>query len=556
MYPACCKKAFGKGKSAVIKKDTYLGNRTYALLFFVLFGLIFSRYCYYGFEYYHQLDDYIQYHNYTAYNDDLWKLIKSLGMLSSRPLAGLFDLFVWSNFYGAMIIAVGIISAMYAASAIFLHKVFSKHFGTGYMFFIIYALLPLGFEGIYWVSASSRIVVGLFFASMSLLFFDEWCDGGKKSRLVLFAVFQFIAFCFYEQIVLFSGAATLIVMICYANKRSRQRAIWGFLMFANAALYLAFTQLAPSGVYGERTALFLPWQDGYVEQGFLSACWQMICVFISGGAATCGKGLLRGFKLLIEEPNFIYVLAILALCSVLFVTVRKERRENISFFAELFTGVFLAIAPLLLFFVLKNPWFSARNAVPSFCGLALVGDALFDLIFGRLKKSNVIEAALVSAAALLCCTASISEIHDYRETTAADVKIASAASEALENTGFESGESIWLLNVDASYVSDANFYFHEHGYGVTSSDWALTGALRAVSGRGDLPLVTPVSVHRHFPVEKKEIEKARILFYTGDGVVPVSLEKSETSTWEIKSGSGKLFGTLIYSDGGLTLKTK
>ncbi|MEG2815681.1 MAG: hypothetical protein RR885_05605, partial [Oscillospiraceae bacterium] len=79
-----------------LENEKHLDNRTYIALFAVLFGLVFARYCYYGFEYFYQLDDYIQYHNYAAFNKNFSELISGLGLLSNRPLAGLCDFFVWS----------------------------------------------------------------------------------------------------------------------------------------------------------------------------------------------------------------------------------------------------------------------------------------------------------------------------------------------------------------------------------------------------------------------------------------------------------------------------
>ena len=543
----------------MIKKNAHYEKQNYVIAFFILFGLIFVRYCFYGFEYFYQLDDYIQYHNYKASGQDFVTLVKGLGLLSSRPLAGLCDIFVWSNLYGHMLVAVGIISAMFAASAIFLHKVFSKHFGTGCLFFIVYALLPLGFEGTYWVSASSRIVVGLFFASLSFYCFDAWCEKGKKQSLVLFALFQFAAFCLYEQILLFSGALTLIIMLRNLKGLGRRRSRWGLLMFANAALYLGITKLMPTGVYGQRVALFLPWQENYTKEVLTPLLTQLKQAFLGGTAATWSKGLARGFKLFAQEPNALYALIVIALCAALYMYIKKTRRESIRFFAELGSGIFLALVPLALFFVLKAPWFGLRNVAVSFCGLALVADSLFDLIFGRLKSGKNAEAVIVSVLALLCCVASISELHDYRETTIADTTIAKAAAEAVEGTSFKGDESIWLLNVDPTYVSDGNLYYHEHDYGVTASAWALTGAISAISGRTDLPIYygfSPVSEDVVFMVNEDRIGKALSYCYTNGRFVAVSIVRAEGSLWNVISSSGDLLGTLQYAYGGATLKMK
>ncbi len=538
----------------MFKRDIRSEKLNYIFLFFVLFGLVFVRYCYYGFNYYYQMDDYIQYHNYAAYIGSFPKLVRDMGLLSSRPLAGVADFFVWTRLYDKMIAAVAVISLMYAVSAIVLFKIFSKHFGTGYLFLLIYALMPLGFEGTYWVSASSRIVVGLFFASLSFYCFDVWCDEGRKRDLILFAALQLIAFCFYEQIILFSGALTFIGMLLNARGYGSGRARWGFLMFANAAVYFAFTKLMPAGVYGDREELFLPWQDGYFEHCFLSTGWQVVQVFLKGSSATLGKGLVRGFKLLISEPNMLYVLIVLVLCALLYVFVRSTRRDSIRFFAELFSGLFLAAAPLILFFVLKAPWFGFRNAVISFCGLGLALDAMFDLVFGRIKSGKTVEAVLVAALALVCCVASVSELHDYRETTLADTQLAEAAAEAFEGVSFSKNESIWLLNVNASYVSDGNFYFHEHDYGATASPWALTGVIRAVSGRGEIPLVSPISVYAAFAADESEITEAATYCYLDGAVIPATITKSADNLWSVAGRNGSVLGTMSYVKGGLWLK--
>lgn len=559
MYSPCRKKALNRGKAAVIKKSTRFEKYRYAPIFLVLFGLVFVRYCYYGLEYFYQLDDYIQYHNFTAYNQDLWAMLAKSGMLAARPLAAVCDTFVWSHLYSSMIVAVGIISAMYAASAIFLHRVFAKHFGTGFLFFVIYALLPLGFEGTYWVSASSRIVVGLFFASASLLFFELWCEDGKKYNLILFSVIQFISFCFYEQVVLFSGAATLIIMLCYAKKYSRSRASFGLLMFVNAALYVGITELAPSGINSGRSELFLPWQSNYSEQLVSPLIGQLKSAFISGSAGTFGKGLLRGFRLMLSEPNAIYVIIVFALCASLFFITKKIKRSNISFFPEFFSGVFLALVPLTIFFLIKSPWFGLRNTVPSFCGLALMCDALFDLIFGKFKRGYITEAALISVLALLCCTASVSELHDYRETTKADTAIVTAAVTAIKNTENSYNKSVWLLNVDPSYVSDGNIYYHEHDSGVTSSRWAMTGAVAAISGTNDkslIPDVIPISAKSNFEADKSEVGASPVFWYQAGHFIPAKIVNIGSDLWMVTNKTGEQLGALQNRYGLIYLEVK
>lgn len=526
-------------------------TKKYLIIFGVMFGLIFVRYCYFGFEYFLQLDDYIQYHNYTVFNEDLGALIKKLSLLATRPLAGLADLFVWSKFYGGMIWAVAVISAMYSAAAVLFHKAFSRYFGIGWFYFVIFALLPLGFEGVYWVSASSRIVVGMFFAALSLLFFDKWCTEARKSGLVLFAVLQFVGFCFYEQIILLSGGATIVLMLMN-YKQNRGRALWGFLMFAGAALYFAGTRYfaGGGGVYGGRTEFFLPWQEGWWLHGAGPAGKQMLEVFGTGMWATLSRGLVRGFGLLSSAPNILWCVVVLGLCAVLFFIAKKTKRVSVRFKTEFFAGLFLFIAPLLLFFLIRSPWFCVRNAVPSFVGLALMADAVLGLVLGRVKRGAVIEAAVASAVALLLCIASVSELHDYRQTTLADTEITRAAWEVLEDAELKEDRPVWLMNVDASYAENANFYFNEHGHGITASDWALTGAIRAISGDGDLQMITPVSVHRPVTLaEGESLEDVVSFMYAGGSFTAVELRPNGEGEWLAVDSEGRALGMLTGTDG-------
>ena len=122
----------------------------------LLFALFFIRFTYYGLKYYPQLDDYLHYSVYTA--DKL-----TTSFLTTRPLASMLDVYFWSNFWGNLIVAVLILSVLYTLAIYLLMRVFRQYFSCGWMFLLIAALLPMGFEGLYWLSASTRIIAGLFF---------------------------------------------------------------------------------------------------------------------------------------------------------------------------------------------------------------------------------------------------------------------------------------------------------------------------------------------------------------------------------------------------------
>ena len=60
------------------------------LLFLLIFALVFLRFCYYGLEYFPQLDDYIQMYNQPVFYS-FTRIVLDMGLLASRPLASVMD---------------------------------------------------------------------------------------------------------------------------------------------------------------------------------------------------------------------------------------------------------------------------------------------------------------------------------------------------------------------------------------------------------------------------------------------------------------------------------
>lgn len=528
-------------------KRNIAAARMDVLTAFLLFGLIFVRYCYYGFTYYEQFDDYTRY---SAFGGG--GLGELFAALSAQPLTSACDSFLWSRFAGKLIGAVAVISGLYAVSGAALHAVFRRRFGTGHLFYGVYALLPLGFEGSYWLSASSRIVPALFFAALSLLSFDHWCESGKKSALVLFAALQFICFCFYEQVALFSAAATLVVMFAVPKSR-RRRAQGGWLFLGNGLLYFLLARLLPAGGDSGKALSFLDLhRNGSLKQ---NPAWEQIgAVFQQGGAGTLGKGLKRGFELFVTEPNYIYILFVLTLAFSFYVAARNTHRTSVRFFAEFLSGFFLAVVPLAGYLFLKLPNFAVRNAIPAFCGLALVADALSDLVFGNMRNGEKKSAVFAAVLAALCCVSSVSELHDYRATTLSDTRICTAAGRAITDLRAPVGERrvVFLLNVEPSYLQDGNFFYREHDYGVSSNAEAMTDTVAILAKRpavADGFLLTPCAGGEPLAASDAELVSAAAYWYDGTAFVPVTLEK-ETEVWQASGADGRIYAALEKNAAG------
>ena len=464
------------------------------LVFALIFALVLLRFCYYGFTYYPQLDDYIQLHNQSAYYSAK-AVILDMGLLSSRPLASVMDYFFWSHFWSFLMAAVALISAMYAASACLFRRVWGEYFGTGYLFLVVYALLPLGMEGTYWISASNRVVPSLFFVALAMYLFQKWCRTGKALWLPLYFVAQLISFCFYEQGLVLSVTGVLLVGIIEFFRGNRSRSLFSLLTFVNAGIYFAFTGYfsTSTGQLGSRLRLTLPWQEGW-DKVFFSAAGQTGESFLIGGYKTLVDGFRRGLACIAEDFSLLWVLVLMALCAALFLFARRFTAERPAGEAALprrwalLVGFLMALAPVTLFFVLSSPSVALRNTVFSFCGIALFLDAAWSMLLTRCPARGLITGAVCAVCAAVFSVAAVSELHDYRATTLADQRAARAITAAVE--GDEGG--IAVLNLEPNYLSEQNFLYHEHIHGATESAWALAGLLSCAADDPYFPAATPV----------------------------------------------------------------
>ncbi|MEG0825025.1 MAG: glucosyltransferase domain-containing protein [Oscillospiraceae bacterium] len=454
-------------------------HRAELVAFFLVFALVALRFLYYGFTYFYQLDDYSQHYLSATMRGPL-ESITSMGLLANRPLAGLLDVTLYSWLFPVAVVGMLLLSALYAASALLLQKVFARHFGTGWVFIVLFALLPLGFEGTYWISASSRIVNGLFFLSLSAYLLQKYFDGGGKVTLILALVFQLVSYGFYEQAMILSITLNILLGLLMW-KTIRKKAFWSLFSLVNVGVYVGFTSIFKAQyLYGERMSLILPNDPAFFSTHLHHVLDQFYDAFLKGGLLTTVKGFVRGAQIMIADHAVLFLLILVALCVLTFFLARTHDLPAKRSGSALLCGFLLFLAPLSIFLILENSWFSLRCTVMSFAGLALFADGLLMLLVRRWRGRTVFSAGLAAGLAFVFCVAGVSELHDYKLTYEQDTAVGSAVAAALD------GETLYspavVFNVNPNYLSDQNYYYHEHIHGATESPWAFT-ALVQYSGQ-------------------------------------------------------------------------
>lgn len=524
----------------------------------LIFLMLMLRACAFGAQYWYQLDDYIQYHNYAAGND-FWGLVEAVGLLASRPLAGIADYFVWSPLFDHMIVGVAIISALYAVSAVLMKRLISRYFALSPLFLLVMAMLPLGVEGTYWMSASTRIVVGIFFACLTGWSFAWWLDRGGWYRGLLFMAVILLPFGFYEQAAVLAMTLALGMGLLEFRKH-RRRALLALWSLPAAGIYLKLTSmLAGSGVYGSRMDVVLPVSKYYWDTFLPDMLGQIKTVFTEGLFYTLVKGFVRGMRQVFSGELLLWFLLAVLVC-VLYGWLagrcggEGERTRSVPL--ALVTGILLTIAPVTPFLILGGTWFSFRGAVPSFAGMALVCDTIFLLLRGRIPHGRWVGAAFVGVTALVLCVAGASEVGDYRGTYLDDQQAARVIVQDLpkDYPAAESiqGVEVGILGLEASMLDNVNFSWHEHFRGCTESSWALTGLLSCQYQGVTLPAITPLPtdpIYKAWNRETNRIDRFDVLYYyDGERLERLTLEQTGEMNYEVYGQDGRWMGRIWEED--------
>ncbi|MBQ6933087.1 MAG: glucosyltransferase domain-containing protein [Clostridia bacterium] len=499
---------------------------------FACFALLLVRYFWQGVAYYPQMDDYIQYHNYASFYGSLGAAIENLGLLRARPLAGIMDIAVWSKLWGNMHIAVMIISALYVVSGILFKNVFEKYFNMSNIFLVIYLLSPFFFEAVYWISASSRIVLGLFFTAVALYLFQLYFERDSKAILAVSFLVQLIAFCFYEQAMVISITVTMFIGIFRLIKKDK-RCFTAVVTFINVVLYYLITNIQSSStLYDSRMKIVLPFMGKGFISNFRNSLNQYIEIFTDGFVNIGTKGFVKGLTITQNFNGIIAIILTLLLCAVFVMAgIRYNKCSDTDKKFNIFIGIIVSflvfLAPLTPFFIIENAYIPMRNGMMAMLGLAMLVDILASDLLKNKKAVGVICAVMI-----FCFTVSaFSEIETYRLSYEADAKLVEAAS----NVEFSSNTAI--IGIDEHWVKDQSFMYKEHVSATSGSPWSLTGMLRCCLKNQQLPLVTPISAevpYMSWSYESKKLSNFDTIYhYVDDSFIKLECEQTGEKTYEL-----------------------
>ena len=466
---------------------SFLADNREFQFFTILFAAFILKYLIYGFCYYPALDDYIQYGGYPLYENPSHVFLK-IGTISARPLSALFDLFLWGSLWNIPQLFLILSSAFHFFSCVFLYKTAKENdIALSPLFAIFFLFFPLGSEGAYWVSASSRIVCGVFFSALSLFTLTKYLKNRKFLFFILFFLCSACAFALYESCAVFCFVACAFILI--KNKNIKQMILpLSALCLLLLSLFAYMKLMQNVGMIGSRATessfslIFTQFKD------FLT---QLMEILTKGSFNVTIRGFSSGLKLILSKGFFGLVYFILILCVCIFLgrfTAGSESKlpsGKRAFFqiASGFILFFSAFAPNL---IVSPVWITYRTMFIPLIGLYMI----FDIIFFKIKAKSV-QTVLLTSLMFIFIVSGINEYDTYKRNAELDDALVKKVCYAIDDdVKCGKREAVVLLDF-LPEVPQVSFY-KDHVKSVFYSDWSLTGAVREELKNINIKKVTPV----------------------------------------------------------------
>ena len=437
-----------------------------------------------GVTYHPILDDYIQYGGYPLY-EKLSHVYLNIGTIATRPVAALLDPLLWGRFYPDLWIALLIISVAFFIGVKLIASVLERTgiFATPFLYAIV-LLIPLGFEGTYWISASSRICVGLFFTGLAASLLLKIITQNKNILFIPYMVLTLISFGFYESVMVFSAFLQFIVIISFI-KSTKGRIAYLITPVMLGILMLVYYKLAQNiGAMGSRASTF---DLSAVIPNIKELVTQFYEIVVSGGIKTTLLGAIEGVKITTSlSYGTVLILLIVALSAgCAYFGANSPIVAKAKYCIPI--GLGFTFIPLIPNLLTETVWLTYRSIVPCLFGMVIISASILSFFLKNKKVRTVVIFLMVFTFML----GNISELDTYKRVSENDNVLVTQVTEQLD-TEVLSGEKDAIVVIPQESAAPQVSYYKDHVKSVFDSDWALTGAVRAKTRNIKIKMITPV----------------------------------------------------------------
>lgn len=432
-----------------------------------------------GVTYYPVLDDYIQYGGYPLY-DSLSHVYLNIGTVATRPVASLLDPALWGQMYPNLWIALFIISVTAFAGVKLISSTLERTgiFITPFLYAVV-LLIPLGFEGTYWISASSRICVGILFTGMAVFLLTKMITENKKILFLPYVLTTLLSFGFYESVMVLSALLQFIVIVGFIKDTKKR--IWYLITPAVLGiLMLVYYKLAQNiGAMGSRASGFEP---SMLIPNIKELFRQFFEIVVYGGIKTTFYGAIEGFTIC-PSLTLCAILIISALCA--FFGAKSPVVAKAKYCIPI--GLALTFLPLVPNLLTDTVWLTYRSIVPCLFGMTIISASVLAFFL----KNKVVRAVVIFLMVFIFMLGNVSELDTYRRVNETDTALVTEVCQQLDEDVLSGNKNTIVVLAEEVILPQVSYY-KDHVKSVFDSDWALTGAVRAKMRNINIKMITPV----------------------------------------------------------------
>lgn len=448
-------------------------KRYEVLIYSLLLICMVFRFCAYGFQYFPTMDDNNQYGIYNLRNENIKEnVIEHYKLYGVRPLAFYTDAYIFSWLWDRMNILLLIMIAMHFATGIIFKQIAEKlNIKFGFLGLIIFTLSPFLVQATYWVSASSRLVLSLFFCVLSIRMFIYYIENKDKTTriqkaLLIFLILTLNILCtgYYEQTIIFNFVFFIYVIYKYKGKWFYGVPCFSTLLIA-CHYYISFT----NNTMQERGNITL---NGIFEHS-LNVLRTILSTFLTYHQHSMPEAIRS------EIINIPIVIISIWLASMLaiFIFHISNKQENKFNIKSLCIGIVLFIVPFAPFFILKKASMDIRNFYISYLGLSVIIASIYYGFLEKFKCFKVLNACAIFMFVSICILCNCYEIKNYKNIYEFDNYIASKIVQNVDNEIFENKQTLYI-----DYDPEILNFKNNSGMcrAILEEDWAVMGKVQLV----------------------------------------------------------------------------
>lgn len=436
------------------------------ILYAILFICVIFKVSTCGFEYFPTMDDNNQYGIYHLRRDDIYKnVIQHYKLYGVRPLAFYTDAYIFSKFWNNMYSLLFILTTLYFATGILFENIMQK-LGINFGFFglLIFMLAPFLLQATYWISASSRIVLSLFFCILSVRLFIYYEENkkhlgkGAKFLIVLITlILNILCTEYYEQTIIFNLIFFAYVAYKYKSKKFIFLPI-ASTIFIGIHYYISIKQ----NTMQERGILDIT--------GVCSQAIEILRVVFEQFIVNQGKEIINGTKSEIKNIPICLISSWLSFMIAIF--VRKDSVKCNNFFKSILFGIIIFWVPLVPFLFLKKAYIDIRNFYISYLGFSIILSTIYYTFLQNIKYINSAVVFIFTFIFLICNSY---EIMNYKKTYDFDNFIARQIIKNVDNNLFENSSTLFI-----DYDNEILNFKNESKMcrTILEEDWAVMGKIQ------------------------------------------------------------------------------